>query len=237
MDLCLIEVPQVKRKRLMLAKVMSCAIVGLEAEIVEVEVDIIQGAPAFNLVGLPDAAVRESRDRVHSAIKNSGFNFPTNKRLTVNLAPADLRKEGPAYDLPIAVGILAASQQVWPDRVEGSLFIGELSLDGTARHTKGILPMTALARSHGFERVFVPAVDAEEAALLPDLDVMPVPGLGELVGHLTGLKPIQPLSVDIKQEFDKELAYAADFADIMGQEHVKRAMEVAVAGGHNVLML
>ncbi|HEX6384681.1 MAG TPA: YifB family Mg chelatase-like AAA ATPase [Anaerolineae bacterium] len=220
----------------MLAKVMSCAIVGLEAELVEVEVDIIRGAPAFNLVGLPDAAVRESRDRVHSAIKNSGFSFPAGKRITVNLAPADLRKEGPAYDLPIAVGILAASQQVWPDRLEGGLFIGELSLDGTTRHTKGILPMTALARTHGFERVFVPAADAGEAALLPDLAVMPVASLGELVGHLTGLKAIAPFTVDLKEAFDKDLAYAADFADIMGQEHVKRAMEVAVAGGHNVLM-
>jgi magnesium chelatase family protein len=220
----------------MLAKVISCAIVGLEAEIVEVEVDIIRGAPAFNLVGLPDAAVRESRDRVHSAIKNSGFQFPGGKRLTVNLAPADLRKEGPAYDLPIAVGILAASQQVWPDKLEGGIFIGELSLDGTARHTKGILPMTALARTQGIERVFVPAVDAEEAALMPDVEVIPVASLGDLVGHLTGLRPIEPFTVDLKDAFSQEPIYAADFADIMGQEHVKRAMEIAAAGGHNMLM-
>ncbi len=220
----------------MLAKVISCAIVGLEADIVEVEVDIIRGAPAFNLVGLPDAAVRESRDRVHSAIKNSGFQFPGGKRLTVNLAPADLRKEGPAYDLPIAVGILAASQQVWPDKLEGGIFIGELSLDGTTRHTKGILPMTALARTQGIERVFVPAVDAEEAALMPDIEVIPVASLGDLVGHLTGLRPIEPLAVDLEDAFSQEPVYAADFADIMGQEHVKRAMEVAAAGGHNMLM-
>jgi magnesium chelatase family protein len=225
-----------KEKIKMLAKVMSCAIVGLEAAVVEVEVDIIRGAPAFNLVGLPDAAVRESRDRVHSAIKNSGFSFPTNNRITVNLAPADLRKEGPAYDLPIAVGILAASQQVWPDKLEGGLFIGELSLDGATRHTKGILPMTALARREGFTRVFVPAVDAEEAALLPNVDVLPVASLSELVGHLTGLRPLVPLSVDLQESFDKELSYAADFADIMGQEHIKRAVEVAAGGGHNVLM-
>lgn len=200
----------------MLAKVMSCAIVGLDAETVDVEVDIIRGAPAFNLVGLPDAAVRESRDRVHSAIKNSGFSFPANKRITVNLAPADLRKEGPAYDLPIAVGVLAASQQVWPDKLEGGLFIGELSLDGTTRHTKGVLSMTALARQLGFERVFVPAEDADEAALLPDLEVIPVVNLAELVGHLTGLRPIDPYEVDLKAAFDAPVAYAADFADIMG---------------------
>ncbi len=220
----------------MLAKVMSCAIVGLEAQLVEVEVDITRGQPFFAMVGLPDAAVRESKDRVYAAVRNSGLNFPVDKRITVNLAPADLRKEGPAYDLPIAVAILAASQQVWPQKLEGALIVGELSLDGTVRHTKGVLPLAALARELGYDRVIVPAINAEEAALMPDIEVLPVFTLSDLVSHLTGLQEICPCTVDLNDAFGQEVEYAADFADIMGQEHVKRAMEIAAAGGHNAIL-
>ncbi len=218
----------------MLARVTSCAVVGLDGAIVEVEVDTSRGLPSLTIVGLPDAAVQESRERVRSAIKNSGLIYP-NKRLTVNLAPADLR-EGPAYDLPVAVGILLASEQAWPDRVEYALFVGELSLDGGVRHTTGILPMAALAKERGFNTVFVPAVDAPEAALIQGIEVIPVTDLSSLVTHLQGLCPIEPYSYHLDLSAGEPPPYAADLCHIKGQEHVRRALEVAAAGGHNVIM-
>src|SRR5918912_4150693 len=164
----------------MLAKVRSCAVIGLEGAIVEVEVDISNGLAAFQIVGLPDAAVNEAKDRVRAAIKNSSCLFPF-KRITVNLAPADLRKEGPAYDLPIAIGILLASGQINPDeQIADYLFLGELSLDGSVRHTNGILPMVALAREKHIKAVFVPSVDAMEASLLKEITIYPVETLGQL---------------------------------------------------------
>ncbi len=219
----------------MLAQVTSCAVVGLEGALVDVEVDTSRGLPSWTLVGLPDAAVRESGERVRSAIKNSGLQFPQ-ARLTINLAPADLRKEGPAYDLPIALGVLIASGQIFPPD-EQVMVIGELSLDGSVRHTKGVLPMAARAREAGITTLYVPQADAPEAALVEGLTVYPVSTLGRLVSHLLQVTPIQPYEPGELFDADDVPPYATDFQEIKGQEHVKRALEIAAAGGHNLLMV
>ncbi|MDP2778052.1 MAG: YifB family Mg chelatase-like AAA ATPase, partial [Anaerolineales bacterium] len=218
----------------MLSRVYSCAVVGLEGVIVEVEVDYTNGLPGVTIVGLPDTAVQESRERVQTAVKNAGLHFPRH-RIVVNLAPAVVRKEGPAYDLPIALGVIILAGFLPHDVVENTLVVGELSLDGVVRHTRGILPMAATARANGYKRMFVPEMDAPEAALMPDLEIIPVKSLADLFDHLAGRRLIEPYlpSADSLEP----LFTPTDFSEVKGQEHVKRALEVAAAGGHNVLMV
>ena len=217
----------------MLAKAKSCAVVGLDGFVVEVEVDISPGLPRFDVVGLPDTAVQEARARVRAAIRNSGCEFPM-QRITANLAPADVRKAGSTYDLPLAVALLNSSGQI-ESAPDDAVFLGQLSLNGDALHTDGVLPMAALAKDSGFRRVFVPEADGGEAALVEGVEVIPVPNLSSLIAHLRGETSIAPVTLD-GATIGNAPPPAFDISAVRGQEHAKRALEVAAAGGHNALM-
>lgn len=221
----------------MLSRIFSGATVGLESVVVEVEVDIAsKGLPNFNIVGLPSQAVKESKQRVWAALKNSNTKTPA-RRITINLAPADLPKEGPAYDLPIAVGVLAASEQIHLD-TNSSMFFGELSLDGSLRHTAGALPMALLARSHGFKELYLPAANAREAAVVSGISIMPLQSIQQLIFHLIP-QSTQKIHPQEQLQFSKILAEPVsefDMSEIRGQEEAKEAMVIAAAGGHNIYL-
>jgi len=219
----------------MLAKVLSSAVMGIDAYIVDVEVDIALGLPSFATVGLPEGAVRESKDRVKAAIKNSGYHFPSD-RITVNLAPADIKKEGSAFDLPIAIGILAATQLFQSGSLSDCLFLGELALDGLLRPVKGALPMAITAKELGIKGIFLPTENAPEAGVVEGVDIYPVHALSQIVDVLRGVSKISPLKVEINTLFHAREA-EVDFREVRGQENAKRALEIAAAGGHNLIMI
>src|SRR6267142_1365283 len=223
-------------KGFMLAKVNSAALYGIDALRVEVEIDLASGLPQLATVGLPEGAVKESKDRIRAAVKNCGYTFPA-KRITINLAPADIKKEGSAYDLPMAVGILAAEGLIQKNLLEDYFLIGELSLDGSVKPVRGALPIAMAAKREKYKGLILPETNASEAAVVREIEVLGVQNLPQVVEFLNGAQTIAATHVNLEDLFSQHSRYDSDFNDVKGQQHVKRALEVAAAGGHNVIMV
>ncbi len=225
-----------KGEKQMISQINTVGLMGIDGFMVNVQTDVSNGMPKFDIIGLPDAAVKEAKERTRTAIKNSGLSFPS-KHITINLAPASMRKEGSSYDLPIAISILNSTGQIKINDTEKTAFIGELSLDGSINSVSGVLPMVIYAYHQGIKKVFVPFDNADEAAIAEDMDVYPAKNLRQIFAHFSGEKPIIPHTVNVADFFSGRASAILDFADVKGQENVKRALEIAAAGNHNIFIL
>lgn len=220
----------------MFSQINSCGLMGMDGFEVFVQTDISNGLPMFDIVGLPDTAVKEAKERVRAAIKNTGFGFPA-KRIIINLAPASQKKGGSGFDLPITVSILTATEQLYIENTDDTIFLGEVSLDGAVNAVDGVLPMVIFAYRHGYKKAFVPRDNANEAAVIDGIEIYPVSSVRELCDHFAGVKKIKPHSIDLSEYFSNHAKTLLDFCDVKGQENVKRALMIAAAGNHNVLLI